>query len=98
MESVWRQTGVKPKELDDLIELPNSMLELWIVFLNLNSARSSNGFGINPISYVEIKSYYDLIGVQPEEWELLALRKLDTVVLEIYAEQSKKEQQRKSKA
>jgi len=97
LESVWRQTGNKPVELDSLVELPASMYEVWKFFIELNNARSSNGFGVNPLSYVEIDAYFRLQQIVPETWEISAIKKLDNVALEAYAEQAKKEQSKAKK-
>jgi hypothetical protein len=67
---------------------------VWKWFTDLHSARSSNGFSINPISFTEIKSYFQLIDIEPEEWEVQLLRKLDTEFLIAYS----KEQSSKSKS
>jgi hypothetical protein len=92
LESVWRQTGNKPAELDSIIELPHSMYELWRFFIELHNSRSSNGFGVNPLSYTEIDSYFRLQQIVPEVWEVSTIKKLDSVALEAYAEQQKQEQ------
>ena len=81
LNSVWRQTGRKPKELRDAIELPQSCYFVWKWFTELHTARGSNGFGLNPISYTEIKSYFDLIDIQPEEWEVNLIKALDNEAL-----------------
>lgn len=92
--SVWRQTGIRPKELDDMLEFPDGMSEVWKFFTDLNNARASNGFGINPISYSEMYSYFKLLEIQPQEWEIEIIKRLDRVALEAYAEQAKKEQKK----
>ena len=92
--SVWRQTGIRPKELEDMIEFPQDMLQVWKFFIDLHNARSSNGFGINPISYSEMYSYFKLIEIQPHDWEIETIKKLDKVALDAFAEQAKKEQKK----
>lgn len=92
--SVWRQTGIKPKELEGMVEFPDGMVEVWKFFIDLHNARSSNGFGVNPISYSEIYSYFKLIEIQPQEWEIDVIKKLDKVAMEAFAEQSKREQKK----
>jgi hypothetical protein len=63
----------------------------------LNSARTSNGFGVNPLSYSEIKAYYDLQQQVPEPWEADLIRYMDNVTLSVYAEKAKQEQSKASK-
>lgn len=87
--SAWRQTGVKPKALDELVEMPSSCFHVWKMFIELNNARGSNGFGVNPISYTEIYSYCKLHAIDIDEWELDLIKEFDKTVLEIYAEQQK---------
>jgi len=92
--SVWRQTGVQPKELADMLEFPQDMSQVWKFFIDLHNARSSNGFGVNPISYSEMCSYFQLFEIQPHDWEIETIRKLDKVALDAFAEQAKKEQKK----
>lgn len=96
LESVWRQTGVKPKELDEIIELPESCREVWYWFCELDNDRTSNGFGVNPIGYEKIKAYFDLYNITPQEWEVRLLKLLDNVALKHYSEESKKQSKNKS--
>lgn len=92
--SVWRQTGVKPKELEDMLEFPQDMMQVWKFFIDLHNARSSNGFGVNPISYSDMYGYFKLIGIQPDDWEVETIRRLDIIALDAFAEQAKKEQKK----
>lgn len=81
LESVWRQIGKKPKELENLITLPESCYFVWKCFSDLHNARSSNGYSLNPINYTEIKSYFYLIDIVPEEWEVSLIRRFDNEFL-----------------
>lgn len=94
LESVKRQTGRDIPELDELLTLPASMEQVWYWFVSLNNARSSNGFGVNPIQYSEMKAYFDLINVEPEEWEVNTIKQLDIVAMQIFADQQKREQEK----
>ena len=87
LKSAWRQTGVKPKALEELVEMPSSCFHVWKMFIDLNNARGSNGFGVNPISYTEIYSYCKLHTIDIDEWELDLIKEFDKTVLDIYAEQ-----------
>ena len=93
MLAVQRITGQKPKELEELVELPEQYIFLWNDFVNLASTRSS-GFGISAISYSEIQAYADLYGIEYDPWQLDVLRKFDNIALEIYSEEQKKEQKK----
>lgn len=94
LQSVWRQTGIKPKEFEDLVELPESCISIWKWFIDLHNARGSNGFGINPISYTEIKAYFDLIDIRPEEWEIMLIKRFDNEALIAYAKEAKEAEKR----
>lgn len=97
LESVWRQTGNKPKELLDLVELPESCQDIWGVFLSLHNSRSY-GMSMNPISYSDIKAFFDLYGIKPESWEVQAIRLLDVTVMNVLMEkQSKNSKSKQSK-
>ena len=39
-------------------------------------------------------SYFKLLEIQPQEWEIEIIKRLDRVALEAYAEQAKKEQKK----
>ena len=60
----------------------------------MHNARGSNGFGINPISYTEIKAYFDLIDVIPDEWEIHLIKRLDNEALSAYAKEAKEAEKR----
>lgn len=63
--------------------------------MQLNATRQG-GFGPQPITYSEIKTYYDLSGYTPEYWEVQVLRLFDKIALEHYAtEQEKKDKKSK---
>jgi len=65
---------------------------LWRDFIKLNSSRTSNGFGVNPISYTEIYAYYSLNKTDIQPWEVEVLEAFDRVVLNLYAKKSEAEQ------
>ena len=76
---IWKKTGNKPKELD--IAPPEIFTDLWYWFLELNSGRTSNGFGANAISYSEIKAWSELTGRSLEPYQVSILKQLDRIVL-----------------
>lgn len=61
----------------------------------LHSTRTSNGFGANPITFTEMKSYFDLIQVEPEEWEVDLIKRLDNVAMDAYEKATEKTTQNK---
>jgi YbbR domain-containing protein len=95
---VWQQTGVKPKELENLVELKQEYYEIWSWFTELNESRTSNGFGMNPISYSDIAAYFNLQQITPHKWEVDTLRRLDREVLNIYAKKVQADSKKSSKS
>ena len=93
--AVERVTGIRPKELDELVELPQEFIFLWNDFVNLSSTRPS-GFGISAISFTEIDAYARLYNIEYDPWQLDMLRKFDSVAMQVYSEEQKKEANKKS--
>jgi hypothetical protein len=81
-------TGKKPPELE-VSPMPDCLVHVWHWFLQLNSQRTSNGFGVNPITNQELWFFFQLEGIEPESWELSLLRKFDQVALESYFKKTK---------
>ena len=81
---------MKPRELDEIIELPSVFAEVWEWFIRLNSARQS-GFGISGIPYTEMQAFFVLNDIKPELWELLILEKIDRIFVNLSIEKSEKE-------
>lgn len=73
--------GMLPKELEALPELPPQLKYIWEWFNELCRGRTSNGFGMNPLSHVEIDAWCRLKRIELESWELDALRVIDTSYL-----------------
>lgn len=85
-----RQTGIRPKELDDLIECPEEYKYIWDWFVELDSTRSGSGFGVNPIPFSEMVAYFTLLNVEPDAFEIVALRMLDRVAMNHYRKEMEK--------
>lgn len=58
-------------------EIPLAAEYLYDWFLELSRARSSSGFGINPISHLEIDAWARLYGISPQPHELQIIAALD---------------------
>lgn len=95
--SVWQQTGERPKELDNLVELPAAFYSAWKIFIHLHNARTSSGFGINPIPYSEIEAYCRLMNEELEEWEVSLIREFDSVALAQFSKEQEKVNKSKTK-
>jgi hypothetical protein len=63
----------------------------------LHNARGSNGFGINPISYTEIKCYFDLIDMKPDDWEITLIKSFDNEAMKAYAKEAEAERKKSTK-
>lgn len=59
-------------------------------------SRSGNGFGANPLTYTEILSYFTLMSMFPEEWELDLIKLLDKVALDEYSKETEKKMKQSS--
>jgi hypothetical protein len=51
----------------------------------LSAARGSNGFGLNPVGFVDLAAWAAMTGAEPLEWELQALREMDRAFLSEHA-------------
>jgi hypothetical protein len=63
----------------------------------LHNSRGGTGFGVSPLSYLEIEAYARLYSISFEEWELDLLRMFDQTVLQIIAEDQEKKSTAKQK-
>ena len=90
LEAVERITKKKPKELAEQVELPESMAQYWDWFLSLNKSRAS-GFGASPITYTEMLSYFTLIGIEPEKYEIDIIKMFDSIAISSAREQEQEE-------
>jgi len=94
LQSVVKQ-GITPKELQNLVEIPESMTQCWNWFLELNSTRSS-GMGLSPITFSEILAYFTVMQIEYQPWEVEIIKMFDRVALEVTADQQAKAQKSKS--
>jgi len=84
LETVKGITGQTPKELIP-VEVSDIILYLWDWFLQLNSARQNNGFGVSPLSYLEIKAWSDLTQTIISPYEVRVIKQLDTIFINHYS-------------
>lgn len=66
-------------------DLDDMAMYLWEWFMELNSQRTSNGFGLNPITFLDIQAWANLTKRFPLAWEVKALRSMDTIWITEYA-------------
>lgn len=99
IESLERQGKDVSHLIEELPECPSLYVPLWNDFMMLHSARTSNGYSMNPLGYAEILSYYTLRGFLPDAADIEILKEFDGVALKHFANESKKSQdQAKSKS
>lgn len=68
------------------------MEHVWRWFCEIAGARTSNGFGANPISYGEIAAWASLTGQDVSPWEARLLRRVDAAVLNVLNSKDKPEE------
>ena len=86
LESIQRQTGFNPEQLEP-VYFPQSLEFLWRDFLELNDARTSNGYALNAISYTEIDAWNRLLNKQVTAQDIRVIKQLDGVFLQHYQQQ-----------
>ena len=64
---------------------------VWGYYIDLANARTSNGYGPNPISYTEINSWNDLTGSCVTPFEVKIIKRLDITYINHYATKQKKD-------
>ena len=84
LESVAQQTGIRPPDLDGPA-IPHNVAHVWGWFRELNQARTSNGFGMNPLTYSEIEAWSRISGTVTRPQEIQLLKRLDAVYLSVMA-------------
>lgn len=82
LETVERQTGIRPAELN-LPEFPSLLISIWRIFIDLSNSRSQGFSGGGPITYEQMKAYSEITGnnIGPVEAEII--QRLDKEYLRI---------------
>ena len=91
LENVKKLTGKTPEQLI-MPEFPEMCVSVWEWFLKLHSRRTYGGFSANPITYSEMKAFFDLECIIPQPWEIKGIIELDTVMLSLYNKKEKSKQ------
>lgn len=71
-------------------QLPLELGYLWGWYCELANARTSNGFGANPITWVDMCAWAAMTGNKPEPWEIRAIMRLDGAFLKAMNTEEKK--------
>ena len=80
------QHGVK---VGDEPQLPLSMVHIWHAWQDIAQGRGCSGFGVEPISAMEIESWSRQTGTKLDPWEFDAVRKIDNVFRTVLTNRSK---------
>ena len=75
--------------------IPAALQHIWDWFGELSAARSGNGGGPNPLSFVEIEAWARLTGRLPASREVQALMALDQALFTLWAEQERRREARR---
>jgi hypothetical protein len=86
LEALQRQTGVTPEQLIT-VPFPETLEFIWRDFLELNDARTSNGYTVNPISFTELDAWNRLMNKQVTAQEISIMKQLDAVFMNHYQKQ-----------
>lgn len=81
--SVERQTKgrVRDERIHNPTQVPTACQNIWFAFWELNRTRQSNGFGMSPLQFSELKAWCDLMGERLDRWEIGVFARLDNVYL-----------------
>lgn len=87
-KSLWQfynefayQTGHIHKDIENPPEIPLCFQYVFNWFLQLSGRRQS-GFNLQPISYSEIKAFFELKRETPQQWELDLIIAFDNIFLD----------------
>ena len=80
LEIVCRQTGKIPEEYV-FPDCPEQLAYLWQLFLQLSRTRGNTGYGLLPLSLVEIEAWTRLMCCPILPWELQAMLLLDSAYM-----------------
>ncbi len=59
------------------------MAHVWSAFVTLNNTRTAGFSGPNPITYEQIKAWKELTETPISPWEVIAIKRVDTVYMGI---------------
>lgn len=84
LEQVERATGKRPAALDHE-PMPEAASEAWGLWMDLNSGRTSNGWGASALSWVDLDAWSRMRGRKPTFTELELIRTIDRAFCEVQA-------------
>lgn len=87
-ESIERQTGKTPPELEGLPELPECAAHVWGWYQDLTGKRTI-GMAMNPITWPDVDSWCNRRKLDPKQWELDAIFGIDEAFRTVMSEETK---------
>lgn len=90
LETVWRQTGKIPQQLEDLPELPELATHVWQYFIDLHGERGNSGMGAGKITSAGLLDWQAVEGIKLKQWEIRAIRLIDNLWMSIAGKWLKK--------
>lgn len=72
---VWRQTGEKPKTLEDKPQMPAELAYIWHWFMELMNK--------DGIKFAEVESWAKIKGIELLDYELDSIMMLDRIYWEV---------------
>lgn len=81
LAQVERQLGYTPDKMRNPEKFPRLLLYIWTAFCDLSNTRSSNGFGLNPLSHSEIYHWLCLTQTPMSSRDIRTLKKLDQLFI-----------------
>jgi hypothetical protein len=82
LEVVRKMTGRMPEEGVNPVEFPEQMTEVWGWFLGISGRRRRGGFGPELVAWESMESYFRLMRITPEPWQISVIDRLDRVWFE----------------
>jgi hypothetical protein len=76
----------------EIPDLPEEYTFAWNAFFELNAGRTSNGYGPNPLSFVEIHAFMALTGTVLLPYEIRGIKLVDAVFMKATTELTKASQ------
>jgi len=83
---VQEQTGQVPQRLASVPELPYALLRARDWFWEIRSRVGGNGFGLSPISFVDLQAWQSYTGRRPTHLEKKAILVFDNVFVRVMGE------------
>lgn len=77
LEQVYKSTGKKPKELEEMGTVPTQLNHVFYCFLQISKSRQIGPSGPQPLMYSEIESYINLFNPILTQRDIEAIKACD---------------------